>query len=214
MKHPYLVNLKYAFQTEDKLYMVMDYVRGGELYQHLKRCKTFVPERVRLYAAEICLALTYLHDMQFVYRDLKPENLLLDDEGHIRLTDFGLAKKIADGQQTRTFCGTPEYMAPEILLDIGHNFAVDWCVTRHTSHVTRHTSHVTRHTSHVTRHTSHVTRHTSHVTHHTSHITGGAWASLCTRCMLVVRRFSRRRKKQCVSYITHHTSHVTQRMTT
>ena len=186
MKHPYLVNLKYAFQTEDKLYMVMDYVRGGELYQHLKRCKTFVPERVRLYAAEICLALTYLHDMQFVYRDLKPENLLLDDEGHIRLTDFGLAKKIADGQQTRTFCGTPEYMAPEILLDIGHNFAVDLCVTRHTSHVTRHRwclgilvyeMHVGRtpflqkekkamcvihHTSHITHHTSHVTRHTSH----------------------------------------------------
>ncbi len=189
VKHPYLVNLKYAFQTEDKLYMVMDYVRGGELYQHLKRCKTFVPERVRLYAAEICLALSYLHDMQFVYRDLKPENLLLDDEGHIRLTDFGLAKKIADGQQTRTFCGTPEYMAPEILLDIGHNFAVDWCVARHTEQ-----------------------RNTSHVTRHTSHVTGGAWASLCTRCMLVEHRSSRRRKKQCVSYITHHTSHITQRM--
>lgn len=122
--HPYVVNLRcssssrwhssshamcrYAFQTEDKLYMVMDYVRGGELYQHLKKFKFFEPQRVRLFAAEILLALSYLHDMQFVYRDLKPENLLLDEEGHIRLTDFGLAKKLGKSELARTFCGTPE----------------------------------------------------------------------------------------------------------
>ncbi len=124
--HPYVVNLRsstnkrhrfgavshfirrYAFQTEDKLYMVMDYVRGGELYQHLKKFKFFDPQRVRLFAAEILLALSYLHDMHFVYRDLKPENLLLDEEGHIRLTDFGLAKKMARTDLAKTFCGTPE----------------------------------------------------------------------------------------------------------
>ena len=91
--------------------MVMDYVRGGELYQHLKKFKCFDPQRVRLFAAEILLALSYLHDMNFVYRDLKPENLLLDEEGHIRLTDFGLAKKMGRTDLAKTFCGTPEYRA-------------------------------------------------------------------------------------------------------
>jgi len=124
--HPYVVNLRYAFQTEDKLYMVMDYVRGGELYQHLKKFKFFEPQRVRLFAAEILLALSYLHDMHFVYRDLKPENLLLDEQGHIRLTDFGLSKKMGKTDLAKTFCGTPEYMAPEILQEVGHSFAVDW----------------------------------------------------------------------------------------
>ncbi len=106
---------RYAFQTEDKLYMVMDYVRGGELYQHLKKFKFFDPQRVRLFAAEILLALSYLHDMHFVYRDLKPENLLLDEEGHIRLTDFGLAKKMGRADVAKTFCGTPEYAPHRVL---------------------------------------------------------------------------------------------------
>ena len=145
-----MLSRRYAFQTEDKLYMVMDYVRGGELYQHLKKFKFFEPQRVRIFAAEILLALSYLHDMHFVYRDLKPENLLLDEEGHIRLTDFGLAKKMGKADLAKTFCGTPEYrsplllpksgalcferrahrlcryMAPEILQEVGHSFAVDW----------------------------------------------------------------------------------------
>ncbi len=128
--------------------MVMDYVRGGELYQHLKKSKFFEPQRVQLFAAEILLALSYLHDMHFVYRDLKPENLLLDERGHIRLTDFGLAKKMGKADLAKTFCGTPEcvapshtlshslphaaadrlcrYMAPEILQEQGHTFTVDW----------------------------------------------------------------------------------------
>lgn len=126
IRHPFLVDLKFAFQTDDKLYMVLDFVNGGELFSHLKREKRFAEERSRLYASEVLLALEYLHSMDVIYRDLKPENILLDFEGHIRLTDFGLSKMVSDQKATYTFCGTPEYMAPEILMDEGHGKAVDW----------------------------------------------------------------------------------------
>jgi len=119
------VNLNYAFQTPDKLYIILDYVNGGELFLHLRREGTFTEDRARFYAAEIACALFHLHENGIIYRDLKPENLLLDSEGHIIITDFGLSKQI-DQNDTFTFCGTPEYLAPEVLQGKGHSYAVDW----------------------------------------------------------------------------------------
>lgn len=124
--HPFIVKLNYAFQTDEKLYMVLDYVNGGELFFHLKKEVKFSEERVRFYAAEIALALNHLHSLDIVYRDLKPENILLDSDGHICITDFGLSKEISPDAGTHTFCGTPEYLAPEVLKGQGHNCAVDW----------------------------------------------------------------------------------------
>jgi len=127
---PFLVHLQYAFQTRDKLYMVLDYVGGGELFFWLKKEKRFSEERCALYCAEISLAIQCMHDADIVYRDLKPENILLDSRGHLKLTDFGLAKGgvcSMDGSRgAKTFCGTPEYLAPEILENRGHGKAVDW----------------------------------------------------------------------------------------
>ena len=127
VQHPFLVGLRYAFQNEAKLYMVLDYLNGGELFFHLKQARRFDEPRARFYTAEITLALGHLHSLGIIYRDLKPENILLDSEGHLRITDFGLAKEeISDNNSAQTFCGTPEYLAPEILLSKGHGRAVDW----------------------------------------------------------------------------------------
>eukprot|EP00030_Apusomonadida_sp_AF-17_P000541 a174975_535.p1 GENE.a174975_535~~a174975_535.p1 ORF type:complete len:388 (+),score=152.59 a174975_535:34-1164(+) len=127
IRHPFIVQLHYAFQTEDKLYMVLDYINGGELFFHLKRCGRFPEGQVLLYAAEITSALAFVHSLNIIYRDLKPENLLLDSEGHIRITDFGLSKQFKSSEErTETFCGTPEYLAPEILRGEPHGAAVDW----------------------------------------------------------------------------------------
>lgn len=126
IQHPFIVNLNYAFQTKDKLYMILDYINGGELFFHLKKEGRFAEARVKLYAAEIVCALAHLHNLDIVYRDLKPENILLDSEGHICITDFGLSKKLEQEGGTHTFCGTPEYLAPEVLKGHGHGIAVDW----------------------------------------------------------------------------------------
>mmetsp|Transcript_12300 Transcript_12300/g.18637 ORF Transcript_12300/g.18637 Transcript_12300/m.18637 type:complete len:391 (+) Transcript_12300:63-1235(+) len=130
IRSPFLVHLVYAFQTPDKLYMVLDYMAGGELFFWLKKDRRFSEERCRLYTAEITCALEALHSVNIIYRDLKPENILLDAVGHIRLTDFGLSKGDIAGPGaeggTKTFCGTPEYLAPEILENRGHGKAVDW----------------------------------------------------------------------------------------
>lgn len=100
---------------------------GGELFFHLRRAYRFPEDRAKLYSAEIIIGLEYLHEKGIVYRDLKPENILLGADGHLRLTDFGLSKGgMADGEKTNTFCGTPEYLAPEILLGKGHEKSVDW----------------------------------------------------------------------------------------
>jgi serine/threonine protein kinase len=125
---PFIAKLYYAFQTPKKLYMIMEYLSGGELFFHLSQQGVFSENRSRFYIAEIFLGLDYLHSRGIIYRDLKPENVLLDDEGHIKLTDFGLSK---DGQEdpnskTFTFCGTPEYLAPEIIKNQGYNKKVDY----------------------------------------------------------------------------------------
>ncbi|MES1912265.1 MAG: hypothetical protein MHM6MM_004569 [Cercozoa sp. M6MM] len=125
--HPFVVSLRAAFQTRGKLYMLLDYFNGGELFFHLRNDGQFSEERCRFYAAQIILALKCLHENGVVYRDLKPENILLDSEGFIKITDFGLSKDaMADGKLTHTFCGTPEYLAPEVLRNEGHARAVDW----------------------------------------------------------------------------------------
>lgn len=125
--HPFIVDLKYAFQTPTKLYVVLEYCAGGELFFHLSRAGRFSEGRCKFYASEILLALQYLHSQNIIYRDLKPENLLLDSEGHAKVTDFGLSKEgIADNISAKTLCGTPEYLAPEILNKAGHGKAVDW----------------------------------------------------------------------------------------
>jgi len=126
IQHPFIVQLHYAFQTKDKLYMILDYINGGELFFHLKKEGRFQETRVRFYASEIVCALAHLHSLGIVYRDLKPENILLNSEGHITITDFGLSKQIKMDEGTHTFCGTPEYLAPEVLKGQGHGIAVDW----------------------------------------------------------------------------------------
>lgn len=121
VKHPFIVDLIYAFQTGGKLYLILDYLSGGELFMHLEREGIFLEDTASFYISEIVLALEHLHTLGIIYRDLKPENILLDHRGHVKLTDFGLCKEaIHDGKLTHTFCGTIEYMAPEILTRIGH----------------------------------------------------------------------------------------------
>ncbi|XP_013096502.2 RAC-gamma serine/threonine-protein kinase-like isoform X2 [Biomphalaria glabrata] len=125
--HPFLTQLKYSFQTADRLCFVMEYVNGGELFFHLSRERVFSEERTKFYGAEIVSALGYLHENNIVYRDLKLENLLLDKDGHIKIADFGLCKEeMFFGASTNTFCGTPEYLAPEVLEDNDYGRAVDW----------------------------------------------------------------------------------------
>jgi serum/glucocorticoid-regulated kinase 2 len=126
LQHPFLMTLRYAFQSKEKLYFVLDYYQGGELFFHLKNNRRFPEDVARLYVGEIALALGHLHSLSVIYRDLKPENILLDDNGHVCLTDFGLSKDVDPSDKAHTFCGTPEYLAPEIVTGAGHDKAVDW----------------------------------------------------------------------------------------
>jgi len=123
---PFVVSLEFAFQTQDKIFFGMNFLRGGELFQQLKETRRFEEERAKFYAVEIALALEHLHSLDVIYRDLKPENILLDDEGHICLTDFGMSKLIKKGELTYSFVGTPEYLAPEIIKEEGHSTPADW----------------------------------------------------------------------------------------
>ena len=126
VRHPFIVTLAFAFQTEQRLFLVMDFLGGGELFFHLRRRGLIMEKEARIYFAEMVLAIEFLHDMGVVHRDLKPENVLLHSDGHICITDFGLAKEVGDNTQVRTLCGTSEYMAPEMLLRNGYTKAVDW----------------------------------------------------------------------------------------
>jgi len=130
-QHPFLMGLRFAFQTDSKLYLVMDFYKGGELFFHLRKAKRFSEDQARIFVAEVALALGHLHSLNFIYRDLKPENILMDENGHICLTDFGLAKHLVPSSsdsdtQAHSFVGTPEYLAPEMVLGSGHNKSVDW----------------------------------------------------------------------------------------
>ncbi|OAA61633.1 cyclic-AMP-dependent protein kinase catalytic [Niveomyces insectorum RCEF 264] len=131
--YPFITHLRASFADPDFLYLLLDYVPGGELFSYLRKFRRFDEPTAQFYAAEIVLVLEYLHEQQdgVAYRDLKPENLLLDDRGHVKLVDFGFAKRLgrdgADGAlETYTLCGTPEYIAPEVIQNMGHTTAVDW----------------------------------------------------------------------------------------
>ncbi|XP_024516614.1 serine/threonine-protein kinase AtPK2/AtPK19 isoform X1 [Selaginella moellendorffii] len=124
--HPFIVQLRCSFQTKTKLYLILDFINGGHLFFQLYRQGTFSEDLCRVYAAEIVSAVAHLHSKGIVHRDLKPENILLDADGHVKLTDFGLAKEIEESDRTNSYCGTVEYMAPEILLSKGHGKSADW----------------------------------------------------------------------------------------
>ena len=127
INNPFIVPLKFSFQSPEKLYFVLAFVNGGELFYHLQKEHRFDVNRSRFYTAELLCALECLHGFSVIYRDLKPENILLDYEGHIALCDFGLCKlDMKDEDRTNTFCGTPEYLAPELLMGQGYNKTVDW----------------------------------------------------------------------------------------
>ncbi|XP_041068450.1 ribosomal protein S6 kinase alpha-1-like isoform X3 [Carcharodon carcharias] len=127
VNHPFIVKLHYAFQTEGKLYLILDFLRGGDLFTRLSKEVMFTEEDVKIYLAELALALDHLHSLGIIYRDLKPENILLDEEGHIKLTDFGLSKEAVDHEKKAySFCGTVEYMAPEVVNRRGHTHSADW----------------------------------------------------------------------------------------
>lgn len=128
VEHPFLPKLYYAFQDAEKLYFVMDFINGGELFHHLHKEKRFSDERARFYSAQIISAISYLHSLGIVYRDLKPENILLSKEGNVVITDFGLAKEglHGDNARTETRAGTPEYLAPEVIKGNKYTKAVDW----------------------------------------------------------------------------------------
>lgn len=124
MDHPMLVKLHNTYQDVDRLYFLLEPVLGGEMFPLLRKHKTFPPPQAKFYAACVVLAFEYMHKRDFIYRDLKPENLLLDNDGYLKITDFGFTKKVP--HKTWTMCGTPEYMAPEIISHSGHGRAVDW----------------------------------------------------------------------------------------
>ncbi|KAK4243572.1 camp-dependent protein kinase catalytic subunit [Corynascus novoguineensis] len=131
--HPFLTDFIASFSDHDFLYILLDYVPGGELFTYLREYRRFNESTARFYAAEIVLILEYLHETQggIAYRDMKPENLLLDADGHIKLVDFGFAKRLGNDEsghpvKTYTLCGTPEYLAPEVIREGGYTTAVDW----------------------------------------------------------------------------------------
>lgn len=124
LNHPFLIRMYTALQDTRHLYMLMELAPGGELFHYLRRAGRLSVDAARFYIAELVLALEYLHVHDIAYRDLKPENLLLDADGHLKLADFGFAKIVPDA--TYTLCGTPEYLAPEIILGNGYGQAVDW----------------------------------------------------------------------------------------
>ena len=126
LEHPFLVGMIFCFQTEEKIYFIMPYVKGGELFQHLRQMKTFPENEVKFYAACVGLAIDYLHKNNIIYRDLKLENILIDEDGYIKLIDFDLAKIVEKDEKAMSFCGTPEFLAPEVITREGYCLSSDW----------------------------------------------------------------------------------------
>jgi serine/threonine protein kinase len=126
LRFPFIVQFYGSLQDERHLYLVLQYVIGGEFFTHLRSANRFPNDTARFYAAAVVLGFEHLHDQNIIFRDLKPENLLLDNLGYVKITDFGFAKRIDPTVKTWTLCGTPEYLAPEIILNKGHGKAVDW----------------------------------------------------------------------------------------
>ena len=126
LKHPFIVQLLgYNFEDPKYIYFILEYIQGGELFSLLRNKVTFPISQTKFYIAHIITIFEYLHSKNIVYRDLKPENILINKNGYLKLTDFGFAKQL-ENEKTYTLCGTPEYLAPEIILNKGHGKAVDW----------------------------------------------------------------------------------------
>merc|ERR1719359_1804406 len=124
LRHPFIVNMFGNFHDQRYLYLLLEYVVGGEFFTHLRKAGRFDNDTSRFYAAQVTSIFEYCHSKNIIYRDLKPENVLLAQDGYLKLTDFGFAKIIE--YRTYTLCGTPEYIAPEVLLNKGHGKPVDW----------------------------------------------------------------------------------------
>ena len=128
INHPFVVKMEYCFASPTYIFFAMAFKQGGELYRHLKKQQKFEEKVAKFYAAQIISGLSYLHKNNIMYRDMKPENILLDESGNVALADFGISKIIDKKELTKSFVGTPEYVAPEIILQKGHNKGVDiWC---------------------------------------------------------------------------------------
>jgi serum/glucocorticoid-regulated kinase 2 len=128
VRNPFVVNLDYCFASPSYIFFVMDFKQGGELYHHLRQKTRFSEDTARFYGAQILLGLIYLHSVDIMYRDMKPENILLDANGNASLADYGISKFLKEGEKTKSFVGTPDYVSPEIILQKGHNKTVDiWC---------------------------------------------------------------------------------------
>lgn len=127
VKHPFIIQMKYAFQNKEKLYFALEYCPGGELFYHLQKVGEFDEDVAKFYAAQLVLVIGHLHEHDIIYRDLKPENVLIAQDGYVKVADFGLSKaEIKGDKDAKSFCGTPEYLAPEILKKKGYGKAVDW----------------------------------------------------------------------------------------
>lgn len=126
----FLIDLRYVFKTNSNLFLVMPFIQGGELFTYMMKSDSFPDSQVMFYAAQVVLVFEYLHSMDIVYRDLKPENVLLDCDGYLRIVDYGFAKRLGSDRKTYSFVGTPEYVAPEMLIPnqrrAGYGFSVDW----------------------------------------------------------------------------------------
>ena len=126
IEHPFIVKCYSTFQTKEKAYFILDLLSGGDLFTHITKFGKFKESRARFYAAEIVLALEHLHEHKILYRDLKPQNIVIDNEGHIKLTDFGLSKSNFEQNQKNTICGTMKYIAPETISGKKYSFSIDW----------------------------------------------------------------------------------------